>query len=377
MPHIVVVGAGVLGLTAALTLVENLPPSTTQISVIAEWGPHLPSMNTSLTTSNEYVSPWAGAHFRPFPSATEKEFEELKLTRKTLQYFQKLASDHPESSVKFVKGVEYLEDPSELYKTCARGYTENLQNFKKLGVDERGFLGFEYDTWVVSPPMYLQYLYRKLQTKYGVKFITLKLDSLQQINILFSEKPKRPIIVNCTGKGLQYSGGTDPAYEPIRGQTLLINPPPDCPYLNKTITYQLADKSWIFTIHRPLYGGVILGGTKQVGDTFLGIREEDTKHLFKLGERYFPSLMKLEARNGKEDNINKESRNGEKYFDVMKVNVALRPARRGGLRIEREKINGQNVIHNYGAGGMGYELSYGASLKVYSLVEEILNESKL
>ena len=78
----------------------------------------------------------------------------------------------------------------------------------------------------------------------------------------------------------------------IRGQTLLIKPPPSpqkwnqskCQYLDKTITYQLKDGSWSFVIHRPLNGGVILGGMKQIGDSFLGINESDTEQLIEMGK---------------------------------------------------------------------------------------------
>ncbi|CAK9441260.1 uncharacterized protein LODBEIA_P51290 [Lodderomyces beijingensis] len=356
---IVIVGAGILGLTTALTLAENLPQA--QITVVAEWGPHNPQMNASMTNSNEYTSPWAGAHFRPFPSASKKDQEEMQMTRVTMNHFRHVAETNPESSIQFCDGVEYLQSPSELYKSCAPGYCEGMSNFTKLD-DKREFCGFKYDTWVVNPPVYLQYLYRKLLIEHHVNFLCVKLTSLAEVNNYVSG---RPIVVNCSGSGLRYYGGVDPKYIPVRGQTLLINPPRDCPYVNQTVTYQLGDGSWIFIIPRPLNGGFILGGTKQVGDTYLGVRQRDTEHLMKLGKQYFPGLMKTDARSG------------QSYFDVMRINVGLRPGRCGGLNTELEKHNGQYVVNNYGAGGMGYELSYGSSLKVLSTVNDLLNKSKL
>ncbi|KAI3405532.2 hypothetical protein KGF56_001550 [Candida oxycetoniae] len=357
--HIVVVGAGILGLTTALTLCESLS-SDYQITVIARWGPHNPTMDASLTMSNEYTSPWAGAHFRPFPSATQKDYFEMKMTRETMKYFKKVSQTNPESSIRFVQGIEYLQNPSDLYKNCAPGYCEEMSNFAQFS-DPRGFLGVKYDTWIVNSAIYLQYLYRKLLVEHSVKFITAELNSLQDINkFVFG----RPIIVNCSGTGLNYYGGNDPKYIPVRGQTLLINPPKECPYMDKTITYQLADGSWIFVIPRPLNGGIILGGTKQVGDTCLKIRESDSKHLLQLGKKYFPDLMKATP-------------SGEKYFDIIRINVGLRPMRRGGLKVDLEKHNGQFVVNNYGAGGMGYELSYGSSLKVLELVNSAITKSKL
>lgn len=33
-------------------------------------------------------------------------------------------------------------------------------------------------------------------------------------------------------------------------------------------------------------------------------------------------------------------------------------SRKGGARIEKEKLNGKVVVHNYGAGGAGYQASW-------------------
>ena len=59
--------------------------------------------------------------------------------------------------------------------------------------------------------------------------------------------------------------------------------------------------------------------------------------------------------------------------------VGLRPLRNGGVRIEKERIEGgQWVVHNYGHGGWGYQGSYGCSEGVVELVEEVLSsKSKL
>lgn len=375
-PHIVIAGAGILGLTTAWVIAENLSASNTpyEITIVAEYGPHSPTMNANLTNLAKYTSPWAGAHFRPFPSKNEQELKEMKLTRLTLQKFKQLSQTSPESSIKFVKGIEYLENPDEHYSKFAYGWSEEIDNFKHK-TDKPGFLGVEYDTWVVNSPIYLQFLYRKLSIEYSnINFLKIRLDSLKQINDLFPKTQSRtaPIIINCTGNGLQYNGGFDPECYPIRGQTLLIKPPPSpqkngtnqkCQYLDKTITYQLKDGSWSFVIPRPLNGGVILGGMKQIGDSFLGINESDTEQLIEMGKKYFPDLMTQDV------NVN----NGKPFFEILRVNVGLRPARKTGLRLDVEQYdNKQYVINNYGAGGMGYELSYGAAIKVYEKLMEIL-----
>lgn len=63
---------------------------------------------------------------------------------------------------------------------------------------------------------------------------------------------------------------------------------------------------------------------------------------------------------------------GIEHLSVIRHGVGLRPLRDGGPRIEKERINGHWVVHNYGHGGYGYQSSYGSSQDVVKLVEEVL-----
>lgn len=63
---------------------------------------------------------------------------------------------------------------------------------------------------------------------------------------------------------------------------------------------------------------------------------------------------------------------GIEALDVVRHGVGLRPVREGGVRIERERIGGVEVVHNYGHGGWGYQGSYGCSMGVVELVDEVL-----
>lgn len=368
--NIVVVGAGVLGLSTALAICENLRVKKLQLTIIAEHGPHDESMNAAMSNHVEYTSAWAGAHFRPMPSNNDKEYDESKLARMTLKRFAALSTLNPESSVQFLKGFEYFDDPPENIKSPARGYTEDLRDFKvlykkKLPRPEMAY-GTTYQTWTLNPPVYLQFLYRKLMFEYDeVKFISAKLTSLRDVNRYVHQ---HPVIINCTGTGLQYDGGRDPLVYPIRGQTLLVHPPLDCRLKRTTVTYQQQDGLWTFTVPRPLNGGIILGGTKQPNDTFCGIRESDTADLVERGTRVFPELLKTDPHTG------------ERYLDIIRVNVAFRPARKGGINISLERKHGNvlnDVINNYGAGGLGYEFSYGSGFRVYQILLDLISTNDL
>lgn len=356
---IVIVGTGVLGLSTALAICENLTESY-ELTLIGEFGPHNPDMNIGLNNSNHYTSPWAGAHFRPFPLKSAKEFEEMLLTRITQSKFKKLCVENPESSIEFIKGIEYLEHPDEFYENLSIGWRDEIDEFKVESDIPSGVkLGVSYKTWVLNPPIYLQFLYRKLYHHYKVNFVTKKLQRLSDVNGIVSGNP---IIINCSGNGLQYDGSIDPASFVIRGQTLLVRPPADC-CIKETITHQLRDGVWTFCIPRSLNGGMILGGTKQVNNTNSAVREEDTKSLIDNGKKLFPSLFHKDG-----------------SLDIVKVNVGFRPARKEGLNllVEPKWESGykNHILNNYGAGGMGYELSYGSGVKVVENLKLLLIAEK-
>lgn len=64
--------------------------------------------------------------------------------------------------------------------------------------------------------------------------------------------------------------------------------------------------------------------------------------------------------------------------EVLAAFVGLRPSRIGGARIERCNINikGQEktVVHNYGAGGTGFQAGWGMSLDAINSVDDILEQ---
>jgi glycine/D-amino acid oxidase-like deaminating enzyme len=107
-----------------------------------------------------------------------------------------------------------------------------------------------------------------------------------------------------------------------------------------------------------LNGGVILGGTKQIGDDLDGVRENDTAEIIERARKLYPELFQRDG-----------------TLDIRKINVGFRPARNGGVRVELERIDGATVVHAYGAGGMGYELSFGVGARVVQLLAS--RQSKL
>ncbi len=56
---------------------------------------------------------------------------------------------------------------------------------------------------------------------------------------------------------------------------------------------------------------------------------------------------------------------------IVCVVTGLRPCRRGGLRIEIERLGSTTVVHNYGQGGCGVTIGFGCASLAADLVESI------
>lgn len=134
---------------------------------------------------------------------------------------------------------------------------------------------------------------------------------------------------------------------------------------DKTITKQLKDGSWSFIIPRSFNGGTVIGGTKEPGDW----RIEPS---LELRQRVLDNAKSIAAESCGQNQV-------PGPLKVIKDVVGRRPAREGGMRVESEtKDNGQGiqcVIHAYGAGGRGYEMSWGVASEVADLAREVLRST--
>lgn len=283
----------------------------------------------------------------------------------------KVARSTPNAGVKIVEGEELLEEPPEqnlllrsgdVYACEGDGFrvwegreVEELN--ERVGGEGTGKVKWaaSYKTYVVNPHVYTAHLLSNF-TEHGGRTVRCRLNSLT--DALGHVQPgHKAVIVNCTGTGLV----SDPNSTLIRGQTLLVRKP-----YHKTVTRQCQDGTWSFLIPRPLGGGTIVGGTKQVGDTHGSSRPEERSELLANAARYFPEFV------GSGDKVGEE--------DIVCDNVGFRPARKGGVRVEREDIDTEDgklsIIHGYGAGGRGYEISWGVAEEVSELVGVCLSDQQ-
>jgi D-amino-acid oxidase len=118
------------------------------------------------------------------------------------------------------------------------------------------------------------------------------------------------------------------------------------------VTIQKADGTWSFSVPRNFYGGTVIGGTKDVNDWNPHPDPAVRAQLLSNFKAYYPKVL------------------GEnEEFTIIRDIVGRRPARQGGMRLEPELVaDGKTIVHAYGLGGRGFELSWGVAEAVHALL---------
>lgn len=237
-------------------------------------------------------------------------------------------------------------------------FSNLVPNFRVLPKSELG-PGIDsataFTSVCINTAIYLPYLVSQC-LKYGAQLQRATLSHITEAASLHHSGKKADLVINCTGLLASRLGGVmDSKVVPVRGQTVLVRNDPGI-MLSISGTDDAEDEL-CYIMKRAAGGGTILGGTYQKGNADGTPDPEIAERIMKRAVELCPALT-----GGKSwDNL-----------DVIRHGVGLRPYREGGVRIEREKIDGVEVVHNYGHGGWGYQASYGCSQGVVELVEAAL-----
>ena len=307
-PDVLVIGAGVCGLTTAICLAEagrrvtvaaaDPAPRTTSAAAGASWGPHLVGMD-------DRVDKWS---------------------LRTLATLSELAAD-PATGVRVATGtaaaraeqskpfdwVAALDDarpctPAEL----PAGYAD----------------GWQLTVPIVSMTVYLEYLLARL-TRAGGELSTADFGSLAEAAAFTAA----PVIVNCTGIGARRLV-KDNDLVPVRGQVIIARNPGLSEFF-----VGVGDPPYDFSYYFPHGDLLLLGGTEEPGNWNL---EPDPA----TAERILRGCAAVEPRLA--------------GVEVIEHRVGLRPTR-PTVRLEEESLDGRRLLHNYGHGGAGVTLSWGCA----------------
>ncbi|KAK5133706.1 hypothetical protein LTR08_007460 [Meristemomyces frigidus] len=351
---IVVLGAGVSGLTTALLLARNGKHS---ITVVAK---HMPG-----DYDIEYASPWAGANYLP---VAKRGTPSEGLERNTWPELARLAEELPEADTVVYRrakdaGTATGDWFAELHKDNA-WFKDVVPNFRVLsksdlptGVDG----GTSFTSVCINTALYLPYLASQC-LKHGVVIRRGVTSHIAEAATLHHSGKPADLVVNCTGlSSLRLGGVEDSTLYPARGQVVIVRNDPQV-MASVSGTDDGSDEA-TYVMHRAAGGGCVLGGCLQKDNWESQPDPNLTVRIMKRCVALCPKLVP----EGK----------GIEALDVVRVGVGLRPMRKEGPRVEREVVRGPsgeevNVVHNYGHGGYGYQTSYGASQVVEKLVGEIL-----
>ena len=185
--RVIVVGAGVIGLSCAVRLAESgydtavlardLPLETTSAVAAAIWYPYL-------SAPVDRVAAWSRASY---------------------EEFAKLAENEP--SVQLRHGQEFLTAPAP-----DPVWSDVLDDLRRVGSPPPGFKdGWSFTTPIIEMPSYLPYLVKRLDAAGGI----------MTRSALSALPSNADVVINCAGLGARLTAG-DPTVTPVRGQVLTV-----------------------------------------------------------------------------------------------------------------------------------------------------------
>ncbi|KAF2708778.1 nucleotide-binding domain-containing protein [Pleomassaria siparia CBS 279.74] len=353
---VVVVGAGVVGLTTALTLSKH---KHLQITIV---GKHMPG-----DYDIEYASPWAGANVLPVgkPGSNLQKFEEA-----TWPELDRICRDIPEAGIHYQEtiilgrtkdaGSAVGEWFSELVKEDAwfKNVIPNFRVLPKSSLPSDCDTGTSFTSVCINTAIYLPYLLGQC-VKSGMTIERAILSHISEATLLHASGEPADIIINCTGLGaLKLGGVLDTNLFPGRGQTVLVR---NDPGVMLTISgTDDGDEEATYIMQRAFGGGTILGGCMQHHNWD---SQPDPNLAQRIMQRSIDLCPTLVPKTGKVTELS-----------IIGHGVGLRPMRNGGIRVEKEKIDETWVVHNYGHAGYGYQAGYGSACEAERLVNDILEE---
>lgn len=314
--RVIVVGAGVVGLSAAVRLAE----SGHRVDVVAR---DLPG---------ETVSAVAGGFWYPYRALPQERVSGWAAT--TYDVLAGLAASDPDAGVVLREGTEVLRAPR-----AEPDWSSAVSGFARAVALPAGYAdGWSFAAPVAQMPTYLRWLVGRLERAGG---------TLTRMNLtaLPATGDGVDLVVNCAGLGARHLGD-DPSVVPVAGQVVVLARPGGVErwWLDGAgDPADAADPRGLQTYVLPRVDDVVVGGTAVEGEWN---RTPDPALTQLLLDRAYALEPRLEGAR------------------VLRVKVGLRPVR-PTVRLERTG----DVVHCYGHGGAGVTLSWGCADEVVALAE--------
>jgi D-amino-acid oxidase len=354
---VLVIGAGVSGLTSALCLRR----SGFNVTVVADR--FAPRVTSVVAGALWEWPPAVCGHHRDLVSLRRSKL----WCRTSFEIFTELAQQ-PETGV-FVRPVTYyFREPisngglhrakMEELKEFVGGFRHDPTLIRENGVNSDLGLRDAYTHLapMVDTDLYMRWLEGEVR-KAGCRIVELKITAPLSAQVeQLSRQFEVDAIVNCAGLGAGELAG-DSMY-PLRGALIRVrNDGKAMPRITQAHCVSLDDsdteRGFVFIVPRG-ENMLVLGGLAEPDEWNLDIglhNYEPVRQMFARCVEFLPALKNAE-------------------IDAAEpVRVGLRPLRNQNVRLELEP--GARVIHNYGHGGSGVTFSWGCALEAAELVESL------
>src|SRR2546423_1532269 len=317
---VAIVGAGVSGLTCGLLFAERGFPARIFADQIG-----------TQTTSGAAGALW-------FPYDAEPADKVIPWALATYKVLGDLAKDS-RGGAAMIELRQYcrrgkIPIPEWIEQLNASWHQWNCTQVGRLTGGRKIFSsGFAVTVPLTDTTIYLDYLANRFRKAGGEIEANVRFEELEDVD------PEFDLVINCAGIGARELAH-DVDLEPHRGQVAIV---PKIDNLKCAIVCD--DAPLMYAI--PRLNDCVFGGTNDISDN-LNPDPATTKAIVAECSRVLE--------------IGKPA--------VLRERVGLRPFRKSGVRLEREKLSdGRTVIHNYGHGGSGFTLSWGYSancLQIYA-----------
>ncbi|KAJ7057803.1 D-amino-acid oxidase [Mycena amicta] len=350
---------GVVGLTTALRVQEQ---GGYQVTIVAEIFPSDPK-------SIKYTSHWAGAHH---VSLAGSDVRQQKMDQETFKIMWELSAPGGPAEGCFlrIQEREYFAEPIAHPEVLSV-----MPEFAKIPTNELPsdcVEGISFNTLTIDSPIYLNYLMSRFLAA-GGSIVRGTVQHIAQVveggAAVFSRRTSLAApaaVIVCVGLEARTLGGVeDKDMYPIRGQTVLLR----APWVKFGRAISSKSGLWTYIIPRRS-GDIVVGGIKVDNDWYPIPRPETTLDILKRGLALCPELAPPEVRARREPTLE------DLQSIIIEEGCGLRPARKGGIRLEVEWVQNVPVVYNYGHGGYGYQSSWGSANLALDLLDKALAENK-